>query len=195
MTVITGRPGLSGFRIVWNHAAEIVPTLRIEHTGWKIRVHELLGYFPITFGHGALRVNSRSINIMNGAGGREIDPVNDSSGRRSVQSGQIFCSLTRVAVVIPKPEFGLNSMAENRSRRRFGFPHVALIVETSTHDSAWPWLERWDGNGIIARASTSRNARKLLRSAVPTIDLNDQVRGLGSPQIHSDHEAIACLAA
>ena len=33
------------------------------------------------------------------------------------------------------------------------------------------------------------------RPGIPTVDLNDQVRGLGLPQIHSDHEAIARLAA
>jgi LacI family transcriptional regulator len=115
-------------------------------------------------------------------------------------------------------------VAENRKRRRSLLPHVALIVETSTaygrsilsgisqyvrehgpwtvyieqrslQDPAPPWLERWDGDGIIARASTPRSARKLLRTGVPTVDLNDQVRGLGLPQIHSDHAAIARLAA
>ena len=40
-----------------------------------------------------------------------------------------------------------------------------------------------------------KSARKLLKTGVPTIDLNDQVRGLGLPQIHSDHAAIARLAA
>jgi LacI family transcriptional regulator len=115
-------------------------------------------------------------------------------------------------------------MAENRRRNRFALPHVALIVETSTaygrailsgisqyvrehgpwtvyieqrslQDPAPPWLERWDGDGIIARASTPQSARKLAKTGVPTIDLNDQVRGLGLPQIHSDHAAIARLAA
>ncbi len=54
---------------------------------------------------------------------------------------------------------------------------------------------RWNGDGIIARASTPKIARTLLRTGVPTVDLNDQVRGLGLPQIHSDHAAIARLAA
>jgi LacI family transcriptional regulator len=115
------------------------------------------------------------------------------------------------------------TMAENRSRRS-ALPHVALIVETSTaygrailsgisqyvrehgpwtvyieqrslQDPAPPWLERWNGDGIIARASTPQSARKLKKTGVPTVDLNDQVRGLGLPQIHSDHAAIARLAA
>jgi LacI family transcriptional regulator len=114
-------------------------------------------------------------------------------------------------------------MAENRMHR-LSLPHVALIVETSTaygrailsgisqyirehgpwtvyieqrslQDPAPPWLDRWAGDGIIARASTPQSARKLAKIGVPTIDLNDQVRGLGLPQIHSDHAAIARLAA
>ena len=38
-------------------------------------------------------------------------------------------------------------------------------------------------------------ARDILRTGIPTVNLNSQVRGLGLPQIHSDHEAIARLAA
>ena len=115
-------------------------------------------------------------------------------------------------------------MKESRRRRTKGMPHVALIIETSTaygraiirgatryireagpwtvyieqrslQDSAPPWLENWDGDGIISRASTPRSARAILRTGIPTVDLNDQVTGLGLPQIHSDHEAIARLAA
>jgi LacI family transcriptional regulator len=115
-------------------------------------------------------------------------------------------------------------MKAPRKRRSKGIPHVALIIETSTaygraiirgatkyireagpwtiyieqrslQDSAPPWLEGWDGDGIISRASTPRSARAVLQTGIPTVDLNDQVRGLGLPQIHSDHEAIARLAA
>ncbi len=103
-------------------------------------------------------------------------------------------------------------------------PHVALIVETSTafgrailegisqyvrehgpwtvyieqrslHDEMPPWIDRWNGDGIIARASTPQSACKLLETGVPTVDLNDQVRDLGLPQLHADHAAIARLAA
>ena len=74
-------------------------------------------------------------------------------------------------------------------------PWTVYIEQRSLQDPAPPWLERWPGDGIIARASTPQSARKLLRSGVPTVDLNDQVRGLGLPQIHSDHAAIARLAA
>ena len=119
--------------------------------------------------------------------------------------------------------YGPNRMAENRRRRvrpapcrldrrnldrlRPGHPerHFAVRARTRAVDRLHraalaarpgaPWLERWDGDGIIARASTPQSARKLLKTGVPTVDLNDQVRGLGLPQIHSDHAAIARLAA
>jgi LacI family transcriptional regulator len=74
-------------------------------------------------------------------------------------------------------------------------PWTVYIEQRSLQDPAPPWLDRWDGDGIIARASTPKSARKLLRIGVPTVDLNDQVRGLGLPQIHSDHAAIARFAA
>jgi LacI family transcriptional regulator len=115
-------------------------------------------------------------------------------------------------------------MKASQRRRPAGIPHVALIIETSTaygrsiirgatqyirergpwtvyieqrslQDSAPPWLERWDGDGIISRASTPRSAKEVLRAGIPTVDLNDQVRDLGLPQIHSDHAAMARLAA
>ena len=35
----------------------------------------------------------------------------------------------------------------------------------------------------------------MLRAGIPTVDLNDQVRDLGLPQIHGDHAAMARLAA
>ena len=74
-------------------------------------------------------------------------------------------------------------------------PWTVYIEQRSLQDPAPPWLERWAGDGIIARASTPQSARKLIKTGVPTVDLNDQVRGLGLPQIHSDHAAIARLAA
>ena len=99
-------------------------------------------------------------------------------------------------------------------------PHVALIVETSTafgrailegisqyvhehgpwtvyieqrslQDDMPPWIERWNGDGIISRASTPESARKVVQTGIPTVDLNDQVRDTGLPQVHADHAAIA----
>ncbi|MDR3632301.1 MAG: DNA-binding transcriptional regulator [Isosphaeraceae bacterium] len=115
-------------------------------------------------------------------------------------------------------------MKRRQKRVQSGPPQVALIIETSTaygrnllrgvsqyihefgpwnvymeqrslQDPVPPWLDRWDGDGIISRASTPESAGEIVRTGIPTVDLNDQVRDLGLPQIHSDHAAIARLAA
>jgi len=103
-------------------------------------------------------------------------------------------------------------------------PHVALIVETSTafgrrllqgighyvrengpwsiyleqrsiYDPAPPWLKNWDGNGIISRAAYPEIAKLVLGLRIPTVDLNEQVTGLGLPLIFNDHRKIGQLAA
>jgi LacI family transcriptional regulator len=115
-------------------------------------------------------------------------------------------------------------MGQRRRRLSVSVPQVALIIETSTaygrailrgisqyicehepwdvyieqrslQDPVPPWLSHWGGDGIISRASTPSTARQVLRTGIPTVDLNDQVKNLGMPQIHSDHAAIARLAA
>jgi LacI family transcriptional regulator len=115
-------------------------------------------------------------------------------------------------------------MKQRRRRRSARIPQVALMIETSTaygrailkgvsqyicehepwnvyfeqrslQDPPPPWLDQWGGDGIISRASTPKSARRVLRTGIPIVDLNDQVTNLGLPQIHSDHAAIARMAA
>jgi LacI family transcriptional regulator len=115
-------------------------------------------------------------------------------------------------------------MKQPRRKLPGPLPQVALIIETSTaygrtllrgvsqyiqefgpwnvymeqrslQDPLPPWLDHWDGDGIISRASTPQSAQRVVRTGIPTVDLNDQVRNLGLPQIHSDHAALARVAA
>jgi len=110
------------------------------------------------------------------------------------------------------------------TNRRSRPPHVALLVETSTSfgrrllrgvahyvrengpwsvyleqrsifDPAPPWLKHWDGDGILSRAAYPEIARQVVRLGVPTVDLNEQVLGLGLPLIFNDHGKIGALAA
>jgi LacI family transcriptional regulator len=103
-------------------------------------------------------------------------------------------------------------------------PHVALIVETSTvfgrrvlrgvslylrengpwsiyveqrsiYDPAPPWLKDWRGDGIISRAAYPELARLVVRTGIPTIDLQEQVLGLGLPRIVNDNRAVGRMAA
>ena len=107
---------------------------------------------------------------------------------------------------------------------RSGPPHVALIVETSTvfgrrvlrgvslflrengpwsiyveqrsiYDPAPPWLKDWRGDGIISRAAYPELAQLVVRTKIPTIDLQEQVLGLGLPRIINDNRAIGQMAA
>lgn len=105
-----------------------------------------------------------------------------------------------------------------------GPPHVALIVETSTafgrgvlrgvgiyirengpwsvyveqrsiYDPAPSWLKRWDGDGIISRAAYPDLAQLVLRTGIPTVDLQEQVLDMGLPRIVNDNAAIGRMAA
>ena len=106
-----------------------------------------------------------------------------------------------------------------RSRRR----HVALLIETSNayargllqgvvhfikEHGAWTfhlmeqgrgdappkWLERWDGDGIIARIETPRIARAVLRCRVPAVDVSAARLVPSLPWVETDDAAIAKLA-
>lgn len=114
---------------------------------------------------------------------------------------------------------------QHRNRlHRTGPPHVALIIETSLaygrgvlrgigrfvrengpwsvfieqrslYDRIPTWLKDWDGDGIISRASAPALAKSVAHAQVPTIDLNEEVGGLGLPRIQNDHTQIGRIAA
>lgn len=103
-------------------------------------------------------------------------------------------------------------------------PHVALLVETSTHygrellagiaayvrehrrwsvfleqldlDSPAPaWLTTWDGDGAIVRTTHPALLAHLAARNVPTVDLSDRGPPAGPPRVNSDDAAIGRLAA
>jgi LacI family transcriptional regulator len=57
-----------------------------------------------------------------------------------------------------------------------------------------PWLERWDGDGVIARVSDLRIARAIFRSGLPAINLSSALPGLRLPCIQTNPDALARLA-
>ena len=73
-------------------------------------------------------------------------------------------------------------------------PWTVYIEQRSLTDQAPPWLETWEGDGIISRLAP-RQARRLRASGIPTVDLNDQGPGPCRPHIRSDHRAEGALAA
>jgi len=111
-----------------------------------------------------------------------------------------------------------------KPKRRPGPPHVALIVETSLaygrgllqgigqyirengpwsvyleqrslYDPPPPWLHGWKGDGIISRASAPAMAKIIVDTGIATVDLNEEVIGLGLPLIYNDHHLIGRMAA
>jgi LacI family transcriptional regulator len=110
--------------------------------------------------------------------------------------GKIPARLPQVALIIEtSTAYGRNLLrGVSQYIREFG-PWNVYMEQRSLQDPLPPWLDRWDGNGIISRASTPQSAHRVVRTGIPTVDLNDQVRNLGLPQIHSDHAVIARLAA
>ena len=116
-------------------------------------------------------------------------------------------------------------MTRRKAARREGRrPHVALIIETSLgsgrdilrgvaryvrehepwalyHEphgleaSVPQWLRRWNGDGIIARIQTRRNAQQLAASGIPVVDVLGVVPELAFPLVSVDNIAIARMAA
>lgn len=103
-------------------------------------------------------------------------------------------------------------------------PRVALIVETSSaygrrmlrgirryihSHHPWSiflgrrdlttrpprWLEAWDGDGILSRATTKQLVEAAARSKIPVVELTDRHGRSGLPCVQSDDEAIARLGA
>ena len=110
------------------------------------------------------------------------------------------------------------------SGKRFMRRRVLLIVETAlaygrsvlrginryvvTHDS-WsisldlrelmlsppPWLNDWEGDGIITRSTNQELADQVKARGLPTINLADIQKDLGLPTIWTDHAHVGELAA
>ena len=128
---------------------------------------------------------------------------------------------TRLSTASPNRKPSVKSRA---IRRPSGPPHVALIVETSLaygrgilqgigqylrengpwsvyleqrslYDPPPPWLKGWKGDGIISRASSPEMAKMIVATKIPTVDLNEEVIGLGLPLIYNDHHKIGRQAA
>lgn len=102
--------------------------------------------------------------------------------------------------------------------------HVALIIETSSiygrelfsgivrfmrmHDE-WsvfveqrdlnkklpPWLSKWEGDGIISRATTPKLVEAVQATGVPLVELTDRHEAAGLTRVRSDDSAIGRMAA
>jgi LacI family transcriptional regulator len=69
------------------------------------------------------------------------------------------------------------------------------LGEHGRGDQPPPWLERWDGDGIIARIENARIARAVMRSGRPIVDVSAARLVPELPWVETDDEAIARAAA
>ena len=61
-------------------------------------------------------------------------------------------------------------------------------------DQPPPWLERWDGDGVIARIENTRIARAVARCGRPAVDVSAARLLPDLPWVETDDRAIAALA-
>jgi LacI family transcriptional regulator len=73
-------------------------------------------------------------------------------------------------------------------------PWTVFLEQRSLLDPAPPWIRDWDGDGIITRLSPEL-AEVILKTGIPTVDLDDQTPSFCCPNVQSDHEAIGAMAA
>jgi len=165
-----------------------------------LAIYESLGFFPILFdapgrGPGDRRDDSPGRRYRVGPADRR-EPPDSRSTRMKRRKKRLPSGPPQVALIIEtSTAYGRNLLGGVSLYIREHEPWNVYIEQRSLQDPVPPWLDQWDGDGIISRASTPESARQIVQAGIPTVDLNDQVRDLGLPQIHSDHAAIARLAA
>jgi LacI family transcriptional regulator len=69
------------------------------------------------------------------------------------------------------------------------------LMEQGRGDDPPDWLERWPGDGIIARIETPRIARAVVKSGLPAVDVSAARLVPSLPWVETDDEQIARLAA
>ena len=74
-------------------------------------------------------------------------------------------------------------------------PWTAYLGEHSRGDLPGPWLQRWKGDGIIARVENPEIASALAALQVPVVNLSFAPLLAGAPNFTTDNEGIAELAA
>lgn len=67
--------------------------------------------------------------------------------------------------------------------------------ERSVGEALPSWIESWKGDGIITRFPLPEIRDVVRKKAIPVVDLNEQLGGMGIPLISNDHGAIGRMAA
>ena len=66
--------------------------------------------------------------------------------------------------------------------------------EGTLHFDLAEWLDTWNGDGIITRITSEKDAHILAESGIPTVDLLGEIRHPAISVVDSDNAAIACMA-
>lgn len=72
---------------------------------------------------------------------------------------------------------------------------AVFLQERDLGDFSPDWLDRWEGDGIIARIENETMAAAIRRRGLPTVDLRNLLPNLGMPSVHNDDVVTARLAA
>ncbi|MBE0545585.1 MAG: XylR family transcriptional regulator [Verrucomicrobia bacterium] len=71
---------------------------------------------------------------------------------------------------------------------------IIYLAEKSRGQSPPPWLQEWQGDGIIARIETERIAEAVRRTKLPTVDVSAARLVPGIPWVETNDDAIARFA-
>jgi LacI family transcriptional regulator len=74
-------------------------------------------------------------------------------------------------------------------------PWSVHLADLAPNDRPPPWLEKWDGDGVMFRGENRRMARVVQRLTMPCVDLTPSRLLRQAPWVKSDDHAIARLAA
>lgn len=69
------------------------------------------------------------------------------------------------------------------------------LTDRSVNDVPPPWIQAWQGDGIITRVASPEIRDAIKHKNIPVVDLNEQLGEFGVPQISNDHKAIGVMAA
>lgn len=102
----------------------------------------------------------------------------------------------RVAVIVETSTlFGRKLLSGVAQYLRETRPWSVHLTERSVNDATPPWIESWEGDGIITRIASPEIREAIRDKKIPVVDLNEQLGGMGVPQISNDHVAIGRMAA
>ncbi len=102
----------------------------------------------------------------------------------------------RVALIIETSSvYGRQLLAGVTRYMHTHAPWSVFLEQRGLTEKTPSWLNDWQGEGILSRATTPALAQKLLRRSIATVDLTDIYGDQGLPRIWSDDEQIGRLAA